>query len=81
MPRRGHYAPRTAPLNDASLLDDTSVGTLTSIAPLRTMALREGIMTSDGTSCVSTISQNDNARTGTTALRGSAAAGGYCVRV
>ena len=55
--------------------------TLTSVAPLSTMSLGVGVMTSDGTSCISTITQNDNARTTGTALQGTAAAGNYCVRV
>jgi hypothetical protein len=56
--------------------------TLTSVLPLATMALGVGMMTSDGTSCTSTLTQNDNARANTTAaLQGTAAAGNYCIRV
>lgn len=55
--------------------------TLTSVAPLSTMALGIGWMTSDGTNCVTTQTQNDNARTSTTALQGFAVAGNYCIRV
>lgn len=55
--------------------------TLTSVAPLTTMALGLGIQTSDGTSCLTTITQNDNARSGATALKGTVAAGHYCVRL
>lgn len=54
---------------------------LTSVAPLSTMALGVGVMTSDGTNCTSTISQNDNSRNGGTALVGTATAGSYCVKV
>lgn len=56
--------------------------TLTSVSPLATMALGIGMMTSDGTSCVSTLTQNDNARANTAAaLQGIATSGNYCVRV
>ena len=56
--------------------------TLTSVSPLTTMALGVGIMTSDGTNCVKTLTQNDNARANNTAaLEGTAVAGNYCVRV
>jgi hypothetical protein len=55
--------------------------TLTSVAPLSTMALGVGMMTSDGTSCLSTITQNDNARASAPALQGTATAGNYCIRV
>jgi hypothetical protein len=56
--------------------------TLTSVSPLATMALGVGMMTSDGTSCISTLTQNDNARANTTvALQGTAASGNYCIRV
>jgi hypothetical protein len=56
--------------------------TLTSVLPLATMALGVGMMTSDGTSCTSTLTQNDNARANATAaLQGTAAAGNYCIRV
>jgi len=56
--------------------------TLTSVSPLATMALGVGMMTSDGTSCISTLTQNDNARANSTAaLQGTAASGNYCIRV
>jgi len=54
---------------------------LTTVAPLATLALGVGIGTWNDTSCVSTIAQNDNARSGVVALRGTAAAGNYCIRV
>ena len=54
---------------------------LTSVAPLTTMALGVGVQTSDGTSCATTITQNDNARSGASALKGTVAAGNYCVRL
>jgi len=56
--------------------------TLTSVSPLATMSLGVGMMTSDGTSCISTLTQNDNARANSTvALQGTAASGNYCIRV
>jgi len=56
--------------------------TLTSVSPLATMALGVGMMTSNGTACTSTLTQNDNARANSiAALSGTAAAGNYCVRV
>ena len=55
---------------------------LTSVEPLATMALGVGVATWDGTTCGTTaISKNDNARTGATALSGTATAGNYCVTV
>jgi hypothetical protein len=54
---------------------------LTSVAPLATMALGVGVLTSDGTNCVTTITQNDNARSGASALKGTVAAGKYCLRL
>ena len=55
---------------------------LTSVDPLATMALGVGVATWDGTACGTTsISKNDNARSGTTALSGTATAGNYCVTV
>jgi hypothetical protein len=55
---------------------------LTSVAPLATMAMGIGIATWDGTSCGTTpIAKNDNARSGSTALTGTATAGNYCVTV
>jgi hypothetical protein len=53
---------------------------LTSVAPLATMALGVEI-TTGGTSCGSAVAKNDNARSGGTALTGTAAAGSYCVEV
>jgi hypothetical protein len=56
--------------------------TLTSVSPLATMALGIGIMTSDGTSCIGTMTQNDNARANNTAaLQGTVTSGNYCIRV
>jgi hypothetical protein len=56
--------------------------TLTSVSPLATMALGVGMMTSSGTTCLSTVTQNDNARANNVAaLQGTAAAGSYCIRV
>ena len=54
---------------------------LTNVAPLFTMALGVAVMTSDGTSCINNISQNGNARVGTTALVGTAPTASYCVKV
>lgn len=56
--------------------------TLTSVSPLATMALGVGMMTSDGTSCLATLTANDNARANNiAALQGTAVAGNYCIRV
>jgi hypothetical protein len=56
--------------------------TLTSVSPLATMSLGVGIMTSDGTNCLTTISFNTDARAnGVAALFGTAVKGNYCVRV
>ena len=56
--------------------------TLTSVSPLSTMALGVGMMTSNGTSCVTTLTQNDDARANSVAaLHGTAVAGNYCIRV
>jgi hypothetical protein len=54
---------------------------LMSVAPLTTMALGVGVQSSDGTNCLTTITQNDNARSGASALRGTVAAGKYCLRL
>ena len=55
---------------------------LASVEPLATMALGVGVVTWDGTVCGTTsITKNDNARSGTTALSGTATAGNYCVTV
>lgn len=55
---------------------------LTSVGPLATMALGVGVATWDGTACGTTpITKNDNARSGSTALSGTATAGNYCVTV
>lgn len=53
---------------------------LTSVEPLATMALGVSI-TAGGASCGNAIAQNTNARSGTTALSGTATPGSYCVRV
>jgi hypothetical protein len=54
---------------------------LTSVAPLTTMSLGVGVENSDGTNCLTTITQNDNARSGASALTGTVAAGTYCVHL
>jgi hypothetical protein len=54
--------------------------TLTSVAPLATLALGVEVGTWNGTTC-SVITKNDNARAGAVALTGVAAAGNYCVTV
>jgi len=54
---------------------------LTSVAPLSTMSLGVGIGAWDGTTCGTSMSTNADARSGATALTGTAAAGSYCVRV
>jgi hypothetical protein len=53
---------------------------LTSVEPLTTMALGVAV-TTGGNACGSDIARTTNARSGTTALSGTAAVGGYCVRV
>jgi hypothetical protein len=53
---------------------------LTAVEPLATMALGVAV-TTGGTVCGSDIAKNDNARSGATALSGTAAVGSYCVRV
>jgi hypothetical protein len=53
----------------------------TSIAPATVTALGMGIGTWDGTTCSLNISQNDVARSGNTALSGTANAGNFCIRV
>jgi hypothetical protein len=56
--------------------------TLTTVTPLASMSLGVGMMTSDGTSCIATLTQNDNARANNAAaLEGTAVAGNYCIRV
>lgn len=54
---------------------------LTAVAPLTTLALGVAVSTSDGTNCLTQISQNADARTGAIALKGTATTGNYCVRV
>jgi hypothetical protein len=49
--------------------------------PLTTMALGVSIGSWDGTTCGAAIAKNDNARSGATALSGTATAGDYCVQV
>ena len=63
-----------------SAAGQVSIG-LTSVAPLATMAVGVGIGTWDGTTCGTSISKNDNARAGATALSGTATAGNYCVLI
>ncbi len=53
---------------------------LTDVEPLATMGLGVAV-TTGGTACGSDIAQNNNAKSGTTALSGTAAVGGYCIRV
>jgi hypothetical protein len=53
---------------------------LTAVEPLATMALGVAV-TVGGSACGSDIAQNNNARSGSTALSGTAAIGSYCVRV
>jgi hypothetical protein len=53
----------------------------TSIAPSTVTALGMGIGYWDGSSCGLNQTQNDTARSGNTALTGTASAGNYCIRV
>ena len=53
---------------------------LTDVEPLATMGLGVAV-TTGGSACGSDIAQNTNAKSGTTALSGTAAVGSYCVRV
>ncbi len=55
--------------------------TLNSVGPLTTMSLGVAVMTSDGTNCLTQISQTTDARVGGVALKGTATTGNYCVRV
>jgi hypothetical protein len=55
--------------------------TLTSVSPLSTMSLGVGVGTWDGSTCGTSFSSNTDARTGATALTGTATKGDYCVRV
>jgi len=54
---------------------------LTTVTPLSTMSLGVAVSTSDGTSCLTPITQNSDARAGSVALTGTATTGNYCVRV
>jgi len=45
------------------------------------MAIGVRITTWDGTNCVTSIAQNANARSGSTALTGTANSGNYCVQI
>ncbi|HVZ20767.1 MAG TPA: hypothetical protein VG871_06880 [Vicinamibacterales bacterium] len=54
---------------------------VTAVSPLATMAVGVEILSSDGTSCLTALGQNDNARVGSVALSGLAANGSYCVKV
>lgn len=56
---------------------------LTAVSPLSTMALGVALGTWDSTSltCGTIIVKNDNAKSGATALTGTATAGNYCVKV
>jgi hypothetical protein len=53
----------------------------TSIAPATVTALGMGIGAWDGTTCGLNQTQNDVARSGGTAISGTAASGNYCIRV
>ena len=53
---------------------------LTAVEPLATMALGVAV-TVGGNACGTDIAQTSNARSGATALSGTAAAGSYCIRV
>ena len=53
----------------------------TSITPATVTALGVGIGSWDGTTCGLNQSQNDAARSGSTAISGTAASGNYCIRV
>lgn len=55
--------------------------TLISVGPLTTMSMGVGVGIWDGTTCAASSTKNDNARTGTAALAGTANAGNYCVNV
>lgn len=52
----------------------------TDVEPLATMGIGVAV-TTGGAACGSDIAQNNNAKSGTTALTGTAAVGSYCVRV
>jgi hypothetical protein len=54
---------------------------LTAVSPLSTMALGVGLGSWDGTNCGASFALNKDARSGSTALTGTAAQGNYCVRV
>jgi hypothetical protein len=54
---------------------------LTAVAPLTTLALGVDIGSWDGTTCAVGIAKNDHAKSGATALSGTATAGTYCVQV
>jgi len=55
--------------------------TLTDVEPLTTMALGIAVGTWDGTTCTPGLATNDHAKSGVTALTGTAVAGSYCVQV
>src|SRR5579864_2857299 len=54
---------------------------LTAVAPLSTMALGIDIGHWDGTTCTIGVAENDHAKSGVTALSGTATSGTYCVQV
>jgi hypothetical protein len=54
---------------------------LTAVSPLTTMSLGVALGTWDGTTCGTSVAENKDARSGSTALTGTAATGNYCVRV
>lgn len=53
----------------------------TSLAPASVTSLGIGIGSWDGTSCGLNQTQNDAAKSGSTAISGTAASGNYCIRV
>ena len=55
--------------------------TLTDVEPLTTMALGVAVGTWDGTTCTPGLATNDHAKSGVSALTGTAVAGSYCVQV
>ena len=59
----------------------SSGDTIVRIATLSTMSLGVGLGTWDGTTCGASLSENKDARVGSTALTGTAASGNYCVKV
>lgn len=73
-----HSGSKTYPF--AQTVAGTITITLDSVSPLSTMALGVAIGTWSDPVCT-TVTKNDNARAGQTALSGTATAGNYCVLV